>query len=621
MKQNVNYGEDIVKEIQKDYYARREMRKPLELQWRLNMNFFNGNQYSEISPIGEIEQYGKQYFWQEREVYNHIASIVETRLSKLARTKTSVAVRPMSNDDSDLNAAKLSSLIVKAVCEENNIAQLLNSATTWSEVCGTCFVKVVWNGDKGNRVGENKQGKALYEGDVEMAIAPPFEIFPDNICVSNIDECRSIIHAKAYHVDEIKDIWGVSVNGQDVNVFSLDNAATCGGLGYQASAPNIIDNVSPDNCIVIERYTRPSSTLPNGELVIVAGDKLLYRGDLPYVIGANGERDLPFVKIHCIDKVGCFFGTSIIERMIPLQRAYNAVKNRKHEFLNRIAMGVLAVEDGSVDIENLEDEGLSPGKVLVYRQGTKPPTLLDSGNVPFDFTREEERLLSEFITISGVSELSKYSQTYSSMSGKAISLLVEQDDTRLSIASSSIRLGVKKISEFVLRLYKQFAMNKRLKKIGGDNGVVERVFFSSNDLQSEDIVFEEENELSDTLASRRNMAMELIKMGALVDENGKMSNRNKTKLLELLGFGNWENARDIDDCQRKNAIKEVLEMDTKKLEVEDIDDHKLHVEEHTKALLTNDEWEIDRKNKLKEHIKQHKLMMTIAEGAEENGTN
>ena len=44
----------------------------------------------------------------------------------------------------------------------------------------------------------------------------------------------------------------------------------------------------------------------------------------------------------------------MVERAIPVQRAYNAVKNRKHEFLNRIAMGVLTVEDGSVDTDNLE---------------------------------------------------------------------------------------------------------------------------------------------------------------------------------------------------------------------------------------------------------------------------
>ena len=45
----------------------------------------------------------------------------------------------------------------------------------------------------------------------------------------------------------------------------------------------------------------------------------------------------------------------MIERIIPVQRAYNAVKNRKQEFLNRLSMGVITVEDGSVDTDDLAE--------------------------------------------------------------------------------------------------------------------------------------------------------------------------------------------------------------------------------------------------------------------------
>ena len=96
--------------------------------------------------------------------------------------------------------------------------------------------------------------------------------------------------------------------------------------------------------------------------------------------------------------------------MIPIQRAFNALKNREHEFLNRLTMGVLAVEDGSVDTEELLEEGLPPGKVLVYRQGATPPKMLGADSVPYDFGAEEERLLDEFVLVSGVSEISSSTQ-------------------------------------------------------------------------------------------------------------------------------------------------------------------------------------------------------------------
>ncbi len=614
---NGKFSEDIVKEVRKDFERRRQERKPLELQWRLNMNFFSGNQYAEITPVGDVEQYGKQYYWQEREVYNHIASIVETRLSKLNRLKCGISVRPFSNDDSDVQTAKLSTQIVKALCEENDLPRLLNEASCWSEVTGSCFFKTVWAGEKGRVIGQSKKG-AVREGDVDISIVPPYEILPDNIGTANLDDCMSLIHAKAYHVDEIKDIWGVEVKGEDVNVFSLDSAQ--GGIVYDNSF-NTLNGVAHDMCVVIEKYSRPTADKPNGELSIVAGDKLLYHGDLPYINGINGSRGYPFTKIICLDKLGCFYGASIIERLIPLQKAYNAIKNRKHEFINRLSMGVLSIEDGSVDTDNLEEEGLSPGKVLVYRQGSTPPRLLESGRVPVDFQYEEERILSEFTTISGVSELSKYSNVFNQMSGKAIGLLVEQDDTRLSIATTSLRMGIKRICEQMLRLYKQFCQTKRMKRFSGDNGEVELAYFTASDLQSDDLVFDNENELTDTLENKRNMVIELVKMGIFNDESGAISSRNKLKILEILGFGNWESSRDIDESHRKKAMKENLDFGKEEVLVAEYDDHDLHIDEHLKRLLEEKDEKLA--GLIDEHIKQHKMMKTIdmAQSPDEGGQN
>lgn len=614
MKKNRDFLEDLIAEVRKDYEQRKEDRKPLELQWQLNMNFVNGNQYTHIVPGGNVEEAGKQYFWQEREVYNHIASIVETRLSKLMRVKTGVTVRPFSNDDSDIYSAKLSTSLISAVCEQNDFPKLLNRAVSWSEVTGSCFFKVCWDKYAGQNIGEDLQKNKVYSGDVKITVVPPFEIFPDNICANSLEECNSIIHAKAYPVSEIFDSWGVVVEGEEVNVFSLDNASVVGGLGYNASIGNVISSKVDDYCVVIERYTRPTKDYPQGQLVIIAGDKLLYCGDLPYITESGMKRGFPFAQMNCINKVGSFFGTSVVERMIPLQRSYNAVKNRKHEYLNRLAMGILAVEDGSVDLDNLEEEGLSPGKVLIYRQGSNIPRFIETGSVPADFTYEEERLLAEFITISGVSELSKYSQTYGNMSGKAISLLVDQDDTRLSLTSADMRLCIKRVCHILLLLYKQFATQKRLKRIAGENGEPELTYFNSNDLQCEDIVFDTANELTDTLSEKRSMVLELLRMGILAEEDGSMTPRTKVKVLEMLGIGNWENAKDIDETQRKRAMRENLMLGKQPINACPYDDHDLHIEEHIKCML-EDSVLMDKNlyATMDTHIKEHQMFMTIGQ--------
>ena len=63
----------------------------------------------------------------------------------------------------------------------------------------------------------------------------------------------------------------------------------------------------------------------------------------------------------------------LVDLLVPLQTEYNTIKNRRTEYLNRATMGLMFVEDGSVDIDSLEEDGMAPGKVIVYRQGGDIP--------------------------------------------------------------------------------------------------------------------------------------------------------------------------------------------------------------------------------------------------------
>ena len=55
------FYEELVREVKEDFAARREMRRPYELTWQLNMNFLMGNQFCNITGRGEIEQ-DEKYF-------------------------------------------------------------------------------------------------------------------------------------------------------------------------------------------------------------------------------------------------------------------------------------------------------------------------------------------------------------------------------------------------------------------------------------------------------------------------------------------------------------------------------------------------------------------------------
>ena len=608
---------DIVKEVLEDFQNRVLERKSYETQWKLNMNFYMGNQFCSIGFGGLVEDGDRQYFWQEREVFNHIAPKIDTRLAKLSAIKPKLYVVPASSDERDAYTAKLSKKILDSVSAKYGLSQKINQATKWSEICGTSFYKIFWNRNLGQVVAIEDSGRKIKAGDVDIAVCSPFEIYPDFTTCENLEDCQSIIHAKAYSVEEIKQMYDVDIKGKDINVFSLDSSFSTGGLGYNGIGTKINESTKRNAGLVIEKYIRPSEEHPNGRLIIIAGDKLVFDGELPYINGIDGKRDFPFIKQVCCDEVGSFWGKSLIERMIPIQRAYNAVKNRKHEFLNRLTLGVLAVEDGSVDIENLEEEGLAPGKILVYRQGANVPKYLDNEHLPTDFEKEEERLLEEFTALSGTSEMGDMTTISASMSGVALELLLDENQTRLSFTTDSIKSAIKQIGKHLLRLYKQFANIPRLVKIVGENGMPEIFYFKSSDISSDDVQFETESGGADTLTQRRNMIYTLLDKGLLTDEDGKLSQSLKSKILEMIGFGNWENSQDLDSLHIRRADNENLAMlDKEEIKVKPIDDHNLHINEHIAYMLSG-EYEKNATEEVEniflKHIEEHKKFLKEGE--------
>lgn len=604
---------DLVKEVMSDYLNRKEARKSLETGWLLNANFYAGNQFAEIMPNGEIRDNGKDYYWQSREVFNHIAPIIETRLAKFAGVGVGVTVRPATGDSSDVNAAKFSTALLKSVQEENDFKKLTREAIFWAEICGTSFYKVSWSNEKGAFL-----SPSLREGDVDVTVCPPYEIYPDNLSARDLSEVKSLIHAKAYPASVVEEVWQVKVKGGEVDVLSPEIP-----LGRYNGRTGMLPEVKKDYVVVVERYTLPDKKNPEGRLTVVGGNKLLYDGILPYINGKNGERGFPFVRQTCLEKPASFFGTGIIDRLIPVQRAYNAIKNRKHEYLNRMAMGILMVEDGSVDVDSLQEEGLAPGKVVIYRQGSNVPVMLNMGGVPNEFYEEENRLLSEFVTVSGVSDfLTSSTISSSNVSGVALNLIIEQDNNRLSITIGSIKNASRELGRQVLRLYKQFASDLRLKRICGENGETELKSFNANDITGDDIVFDVESETVDSVTTRKAMAEDLLRLGVFNDENGKITDTARLKLLEIMGFGNWENALSTKELHVKRAAKENIDIKDKAPEIQDTDDHSLHIEEHIRYMISeeNDLSEQDRKT-LSEHIRRHRVYLRLTDEADRLNQN
>lgn len=598
--------ERLAAEIVADFERRREERRGIENGWRLNMNFFSGNQYCDVSPLGGLVEEDKQYYWQSRRAFNHIAPAVDSRIAKLEKLKPTLKVRAFSDEDGDLKAAQLATGILQYVQERIGLQESLSKATAWAEVCGSVFYKVLWNEEGGRQVAVDEENRPVYEGEVQVSVVPPFEIFPDRLDAEDFDGVQSVIQAQAVSAFYVAEKFGVTVAGTEMrDLFGYSEAS---GGKLPTDAVGTPTATLKDGVLLLERYTKPSAEAPDGRLEIVAGGKLVYAGPLPYKNGERGERTFPFIKQDSLRLPGAFFATSIVDRLIPVQRAYNAVRNRKHEFLNRLSMGVLTVEDGSVDVDELTEEGLLPGKVLVYRQGGKAPEMLDCGNVPSEFKEEEAWLEKEFSVIGGISEVAQSSTAVRVTSATGLQLLISQDESRLAATVACIREAMKGVGRQILRLYRQFAGSARLMTLTGENKKTQVYYFNASKLEVSDIHFETQDAM--TPEEKKSVLLKLYEAGLLTDKDGNLTQENKQRILEAFGFGSYENARDISSLHIAKAGEENILMKTGAAEVDSYDDHELHVTEHIRFLLSSEFKKLDdggaAKKRFEAHIAEHK---------------
>ncbi len=583
--------QQLSEEIRQEYERRKEERRSIELGWRLNQNFLAGNQYCDVlHETGELIDCPTGSEWENRSVYNMIAPIVETRLAKLSRVRPGMTVRPLTEDAADISNAKLATRLLRACTAAQQMDEKQHSAAQWAEVCGSVFYKAVWNPRAGQLLGY-ADGAEVYEGDIDTAVVPAYEIFPDCCYREGLENQASIIHARVYPVSEIETLWGVRLKGREMEVFGADALSLAGG-GYHPQFGADRRERMEDAGLVIEYYEKPNALYPDGRHIIMAGEYIVHCGVLPFINGENGRREYPFIQQFCLSAPGSFFGCSVIERLIPLQRDYNAINNRINEHTARMTAGNLMTEQGALVNEELLDTGIAPGTVIEYRSGATPPSWMHVSEIPQTLLARLADMRKQFIDISGVSEMARASTTTGSISsGVALEILREQDDTRLSLTAEHIRSAVRELGQHWLRLLRQFAVGVRLTRTAGEDMAENAVMCWKRDsLTSEDIVVDTDNDLSNTPAQRRQMVLELMRAGLFLDpDTGRMSREGRAKLMEVFRLGSWENLAGTDELQRNAAQSEHGELMKGIVpRIGELDDHALHLAEHTRFALSSE---------------------------------
>lgn len=609
-------ADEVVRWVESEFDRRLREQQPWHLQWRLNIDYMNGYQFRFIDPAaGDIRDIPNPYRYKVRRAHNQILPTVIVRTAKLSRARPALKARPSSSDQGDVATAKTSAKVLSANEQDQNWASKYMEALTWMESCGSVVTKEVWDRTKGRPLGEiqverspkevppaegaspeaNRQPvmerQVVREGNVDTVICPPTTIFPDSPWRSDIDHCRSLIEARAYPVEEIYQTYGVLVDPENVTGLGLQqNIVTPGAprVGPLRIAPVQLSG----HAIVKEYWEKPSTRFPEGRFIVVANKKLLHVGPLPYKCGPDNAPDLPYTFWWSVRVPGCLWGKAIVELLIPLQQDWNDIKNGKMNFLKKIAHGQWTVQEGAVeDLDEFAENAGCEDYVVVYKTGHERPMPVSYGDLPSAYDREENSILNEWAIISGISDVSRKSEAPPGVkSGVALSIAVEQDDTRMAATVENITTAAVRQGKIRLRLFRQFATADRMGRYVGADNQVDVFYWKGSDLTSEDLFVENSSALAESPSQRRQMVFDLWKEGFFNDpETGKLDRMGRLKLMEMLQMGNWEDGTDIDALQVSKQDREIQRLlQGQQAPVGDIDEDLIHLSRLVRYMLTSE---------------------------------
>ncbi len=610
--------EDILAFMREEYDRRRNDRLPLERSWTLNANFFVGNQNCGLNEeSGELQAYSPLRDYEEQGVYNRIAPLIETRIASLRTLTYAMTVRPHTNEAEDWEKSEIATALLRHTQAASDFSGKQDAILSISELYGTAFVLSYWDRDGGEEimpVAENAdtrapltvadgeatatEADAAYEdtsgrtmpdgapapdraGEIGYGILSPYEVFPDDLSRPNIGDQSSILLARVMSIDDIADTYGVTVREGTAEVYGT-SAIGGGTLAGQVGAVLASDHVRvPHAATVLTYMERPNGHHKEGRLIIATEDRLLWYGILPYA-------EIPLVAFKCKEVVGQFFGRSVITDLIPLQRAYNGVKNKIHDYIRAVAANPMLVPEGSIpDIVEFAAHGLPPGEIVEYNAERGRPEPLSPAPLPAELRYECERLTADMEYTAGVSQLMVVGKTPSGVtSGTAIENLRRIDSTRLALTGENLRRGVNRLAVLWLSIYKQYLTGRRTLALAGRNAAAGVFAFSAEDINSFDIVFDTENELLISPEAQKESFLTALKLGLFLDEDGRLPRSVKARARQLLQVGGEADLVGCDELELQAAAREnASALLGGVLTVSPFDDHELHIEAHRKCLL------------------------------------
>lgn len=572
--------EQYVGMVRKSYDDWYRLRYAYEPGWWLCLSYYMGYQYHGWSEVERILRESRAPSYRVRFVINRIMPMIKLFLGKLLSGDPMFKCRPAEPSQTAFVDARVADKLLKGLFRELRMRDIMQEFLAWCLITGHAFMKIGWDPTLGEEIG----GEILAEmgmepvrvGDIHVQAMGPFSILvpPEQ---ATLWRPSSIIEARIYPLEYVKSIYGERARGlkPDADLNKMSNyesrlSTLVSPNGYQAINSK---DLAHNSTYVIERWDDPQvlteeerQKFPRGRVVTICQDRLLLLEENPWKEGGH-----PFVDCRAEILPGRFWGATLVDQMIPLQKSYNRSRSQMVEARNLACNPVLDVEKGHGIVKMTTE----PGAIAERNRGFKEPAWRVPPMMPPHLAQDIQQTMNDWEEVSQQRQSSKGQAPAANISGVGINLLQEADNTPMGPLAIRIAESYGRIGDKLVNRAQQFYNEERVFGITGEGDELEVITFLGDKHQSklrvECVV---DSILPESRAARMARVQEAIQMGALNPQ------ADRSAIIRMLEFGNveqlWEQV-DLDRAKQRREMKQLLA--GQPVMINTFDDHTVHLDE------------------------------------------
>lgn len=541
----------------------------------LNEAFDKDAQYVEFDPARRVVVSVPAPRDSVRRTINLTKAYHRTQESRMVRGQPSYSATADGDDPKSEDAAELAGDLIGWLEKLIKVRTVRSKIAFWLQRAGTVICFNLWDFDNGPAV----------QGVEEMVPAgqpftdphPPHEVFYYPITATDIPSAtgigRDIRLGRAEALAAFPDLAGklASPSSDDTRSSSRLSRALrdfppgqsgwhSQTLGFGVTGISNSDNDEAgreDEVLLIEFFLEPGGSLVDGVnneiMTFPSGLRLVMTavGEVGH-IGPNVYQKLPATRIAFSESAG-FWSPSPATPLRPLQMAINWAYSLWEEHMVLAGRPIMLwPRQAKAAWRRLQD--LST-KILQFAAGPRgqQPTYLDPPTFPAQLPALLQFLIQMWQDISGVHEVSQGQLPAAGVSGVAIQLLQDQDDTQIGYAIGSIEEGLADIMEQHLENVRKFVEFQMLAEGLGNSAHQARLFQGSDLGRGVRVSVKAGSALPKAPAAMEAKAKEAWLGGYMMDE---FSQPDWRRLLVIMGLGTEERLFDELQQDKNNASVE-----------------------------------------------------------------